>query len=236
MTLVSMMTDLNIQIPVTWRLEWDDGFGARGWKLDDSLNDPYVIAATADTGSRIPTSVPVHDILDHHLCGLPLSGHRNEAIALVQLGLRTGSSPAPDFAAMVEEDLLQGRVNGESMRRFLPNDLQVMLPSDEADNSRIINFLSRQLGEQALRDRLIAWFFELGEAGMEKVITQWKAHGLDYHRRGAMGLALQQVLTLAEGEVIELALKEAQGRFLLNNRCCALHLTLPIQRRFQAAV
>ncbi len=112
------MTDLNIQIPVTWRLEWDDGFGARGWKLDDSLNDPYVIAATADTGSRIATSVPVHDILDHYLCGLPLSGHRNEAIALVQLGLRTGSSPAPDFAAMVDEDLLQGRVNGESMRSF----------------------------------------------------------------------------------------------------------------------
>lgn len=72
------MTDNGIRIPVTYRHEWHDGFGARGWKLDYSLDDPYIIAATAETGNRIPTSVLVHDILDHYLCGLPLSGQRNE--------------------------------------------------------------------------------------------------------------------------------------------------------------
>ncbi len=96
--------------------------------------------------------------------------------------------------------------------------------------------LSRQWGEQALRDRLIAWFFELGKAGVDNVITRWKAHGLDYHRRGDMGLALQQLLTLAEREVIEFTLEEAQGRFLLNNNSCSLHLTHPIQQCFRSAV
>jgi hypothetical protein len=44
---------------------WRDGFGARGWKVAGAVNDPEVIASTAETGERIPTSVFVHDILDH---------------------------------------------------------------------------------------------------------------------------------------------------------------------------
>lgn len=64
-------------VPVTYAREWLDGFGARGWKLDVSMSDPSVTAATAETGNRIPTSVLVHDILDHHFSGLAVGGHRN---------------------------------------------------------------------------------------------------------------------------------------------------------------
>ncbi len=230
------MNNQPIEIAVTYRDEWDDGFGARGWKLDDSLDDPDVIAATADTGNRIPTSVLVHDILDHYLCGLPLSGHRNEAVALIQLATRTGSSPAPDFASMVDEDLLHGRVNGESMRTFLPADLLESLPANDIDDREIIALLRQQLDEQALRERLIAHFFDLGEAGMEKVQSHWKAHGLAYHRRAAMGLALQRILEHADKEVFERMLQEVHGHFLVSDMDCTLRLTQPVQRFFQTKV
>ena len=79
-----------VRVSCLYRRTWQDGFGARGWKLAGTANDPEVIASTAATGERIPTSVFVHDILDHFLCGLGPSGHRNEAVALLQLAARTG--------------------------------------------------------------------------------------------------------------------------------------------------
>ncbi len=63
----------SLVIPVTYKREWQDGFGARGWKLDCALDDPNVIAATAETGCQINTSVLVHDILDHYISGFPLT-------------------------------------------------------------------------------------------------------------------------------------------------------------------
>ncbi|MFB6261486.1 MAG: hypothetical protein ABEJ96_03600, partial [Thiohalorhabdaceae bacterium] len=43
---------------------WPDGFGARGWKLEDALAETEVIAATPYPGEQVPTSVFVHDMLD----------------------------------------------------------------------------------------------------------------------------------------------------------------------------
>ena len=62
----------DVQLHCCYRSVWQDGFGARGWKLASAIDDPAVIAATAETGERIPTSVFVHDILDHTLCGLAM--------------------------------------------------------------------------------------------------------------------------------------------------------------------
>ncbi len=46
-----------VHIPVTYQKTWDDGFGARGWKIDVSIGDPTIIASTRETGTKIPTSV-----------------------------------------------------------------------------------------------------------------------------------------------------------------------------------
>jgi hypothetical protein len=154
-----------VRVPCLYRRTWQDGFGARGWKLAGTANDPEVIASTAATGERIPTSVFVHDILDHSLCGLGPSGHRNEAVALLQLAARTGADPTPDFAQMVDEDLLQGRVLGETFRQFLPPELTKTLPAGIRDGKAIVERLQAQLGPEVLRKRLIAWFFELGREG-----------------------------------------------------------------------
>jgi len=108
-----------VSIPVSYRASWSDGFGARGWKLNANLDDPQIIAATSDASGAIPTSVLVHDMLDHLLCGFVPSGHRAEAMALEQLARRTGSDPTPDYRQMVREDLFAGQVVGEPMVRFI---------------------------------------------------------------------------------------------------------------------
>ncbi|WP_410352766.1 hypothetical protein [Thiohalophilus sp.] len=112
--------DEGAQVRVTYKKEWDDGFGARGWKLNATIGDPVIIASTRETGQRIPTSVFVHDILDHFLSGFGVSGHRSEAMALRQLYRRTGSDPRPDYRQLVKEDLFYGMVNGEKLKTFLP--------------------------------------------------------------------------------------------------------------------
>jgi hypothetical protein len=78
-----MPMNVEMYVAVTYRREWQDGFGARGWKLDIGIDDGYVIASTAYCGENIPTSILIHDIVDHHLCAFRLSGHRHEAMALV---------------------------------------------------------------------------------------------------------------------------------------------------------
>ena len=124
-----------LYIPVTYRREWQDGFGARGWKLDVGIDDEYVIASTAYCGENIPTSVLVHDIVDHYLCGFRLSGHRDEAMALMQMLGRTGTDITPDYAQMVDEDILAGQLNGESLESFLPEDLLALLPAEGTSNT-----------------------------------------------------------------------------------------------------
>ncbi|MFO7592846.1 MAG: hypothetical protein R6X15_02220 [Pseudomonadota bacterium] len=218
-----------VRIPFSYYREWQDGFGARGWKLDCSIGDPAVIAATAETGERIPTSVFIHDILDHHLCGLPMSGHRNEAIALIQLASRTGADPRPDFAGMVREDLMQGQVNGEPLRNFLPPDLVRMLPEGMVDGRAVIDRLSDTLGQEVLGERLIRRFFDLGESGADEAARRYQSHGLDYARRGELGLALQALLVEMDRHAVAEHWREAHGEVVLTSRECGFVLSEPQQ-------
>ena len=223
-------------IAVTYRREWNDGFGARGWKLDLSMGDPVVIAATAETGCRIHTSVLVHDILDHHLCGLPLSGHRNEAVALLMLAERTGSDPRPDFTQMVEEELIHGMVNGEPYREFLPDDLCERVPPDLTDGPGLARRLVDQLGRETLKERLVERFFELGRAGWGAARGAWDESGLDFTHRTALGTALQRLLAEADTELVERGVDTAHGRFHLGDRACSLELDQPDAHTYRAQV
>lgn len=219
-----------LAIPVTYKHEWQDGFGARGWKLDCALDDPNVIAATAETGCQINTSVLVHDMLDHYISGFPLSGHRNEAMALIQLAGRTGSDPRPDFKQMVDEDLLQGRVSGESFRSFLPKPLVRLLPNDCLSGKEIIGFLSENIGRNNLRTALVNHFFELGKQGMPMASANWHKHGLNYELRAKIGLCLQSLLKQGDKIVLDEQYTEATGIFLIDNHQCALHIHRPYER------
>lgn len=210
-----------IRIPCLYRRAWKDGFGARGWKLASTAKDPEIIASTAATGERIPTSVFVHDILDHILCGLGPSGHRNEAVALLQLAARTGADPTPDFAQMVDEDLLQGHILGETLHEFLPLELVNTLPAGIGDREAIVERLQAQMGPEVLRKRLIARFFELGRAGTPRAQEHYASRGLDLDQRGALGLALQRLLQHADAWVQESDVEAAAGTVCITpERCC----------------
>ena len=214
-----------IRIPVSYHSEWQDGFGARGWKLDAAIDDPQVIASTAETGRNIPTSVFVHDIVDHHLCGLALSGHRNEAIALTLLELRTGSSPIPDFTQMVEEDILRGNVNGESMRTFLPDSLMEQVPQKiRGDNKLSIGYLTGLLGEAELKQVLINNFIQLGQSGLNSAMNEWNKSGLDFSQRKNIGLCIQNILEQIDPNLVQQKPETLHGELCLSNRDCKLIL------------
>ena len=34
--------DNSVQVPVTYKKVWDDGFGARGWKVNATIGDPEI--------------------------------------------------------------------------------------------------------------------------------------------------------------------------------------------------
>ncbi len=218
---------LPLSILVTYRHEWQDGYGARGWKLNCALDDPNVIAATAETGCRINTSVLIHDILDHYISGFPLSGHRNEAMALTQLASRTGSDPRADYEQMVDEDLMQGRVSGESFRSFLPEHLIRLLPEDSLSGKEIIEFLKEKTGHTSLRSILADHFFELGQQGIPMARANWRRHELDYEQRKGFGICLQNLLERGEEIIARGQHVDAAGKFVVSNRQCGLYIYNP---------
>jgi len=213
-------------IPVTYRDEWQDGFGARGWKLDAAMRDNTVIASTAYTGENVPTSVLIHDILDHLLCGFGFSGHRNEAMAVIQLASRTGADTGISFHPMVEE-VLRGLILGESIETFLPDMLKRHLPDRLLSDEESMSYLSRRLGKQQLRPLLLAHFQAMGEAGISPAKAHWHRAGLDYDRRTAIGLCLQELLVKAEEIALTRRWQHARAYFLIDNRECGLVIKYP---------
>ena len=67
------IVDGSVLLPVTYKKVWEDGFGARGWKVITTIGNPEIIASTREAGQRINTSVFIYDILDHVLSGFGVS-------------------------------------------------------------------------------------------------------------------------------------------------------------------
>lgn len=212
-----------VSIPVSYRDSWPDGLGARGWKLDANLDDPEIIAATSDASAAIPTSVLVHDVLDHLLCGFAPSGHRAEAMALEQLARRTGSDPTPDYRQMAREDLLNGQVVGEPMVRFIGADLRHRLPSaaTDWDNRAVMNALRERLGDEALVEQLVQRMAGLGRAGRPHALISWRVTGFPFSRRSQLGLRMQRLLEQMGAWVDAEGLTITSGEIRIGQGGCA---------------
>ncbi len=210
-------------VDIIYRSEWEDGFGARGWKLTSTIGDPRVIATTAFVGERSDTSVFVHDIVDHRLCGLGIGGHRNEAVAIFLHALRSSVSTHSSVALMVEELMLGGDC-GEPLADFLPADL---CPRDEPEtrsNRMIMQTLIDGHGSSAVYERLIAHYRAIGSAGVLRALSSWASHGLGVNRRTAIGRCLQKIIQTAEEQVVAHGIELAQGRIHIDNDACTLTL------------
>ena len=215
-----------VQVPVTYKRVWDDGFGARGWKVDATIGDPEIIASTRETGQKINTSVFIHDILDHLLSGFGVSGHRSEAMALIQLSKRTGSDPRADYEQLVREDILNGRVNGETLMDFLPEELSGMIADTPALSDREkITYLCEQLGENPVVKLLVDQFFSLGRAGEAHADETWELLGLDTENRTAIGQALQSLLEVIDRRVEDMKVEELHGMITISDTCVAFSMT-----------
>jgi hypothetical protein len=215
-------------LPVSYRACWDDGFGARGWKLDADLADPEIIASTRETGGVLPTSVLVHDALDHLISGFAPSGHRAEAMALDRLALRTGSDPTPDYRQMIREDLLNGHVLGESAASFIGEELRRHCSADIAldDDRQLMADLRRRLGEDALIEALLARFKRLGASGRSHAVESWRRLGLDPQSSGPLGLAMQAVLERIDRAVEQSGVPAIRGEFRLSVDACRWYADL----------
>lgn len=212
-----------VTLGATYRREWNDGFGARGWKLDDSLDDPRVIAVTAYTGPAVPTSVFVHDILDHRISGFGVSGVRNELCAIMQLVLRTGADVRKSLDPIVE-DLLKGRTPSGNDEIVLPSDWVAMSPPEAGSLAQRMAFLTARLGVDYVRPRLLIHLYDIGLHSIPDAITSWSRSGLEYTKRGGIGLSLQRLLELADVLLLKTPVEEAHGVFSLSNARCQLRL------------
>lgn len=223
-------------VSARYRRNWDDGFGARGWKVECALDDPQIIASTRETGDLIPTSVFVHDLLDHLLSGFAPSGHRAEAMALTQLEARTGSDIAPDFEQLAREDILAGRVNGEPFEDFLGAELMALADLSRPEPRAIIAELRRRLGERSLIRRIVARFRSLGASGDAHARRSGIRLGIAYPERTALGLVLQDLLEQADRYAETTGLEQARARIRVAPGACALTLYPPKSSALRFAV
>lgn len=220
------IADHAVCIPVTYRREWQDGFGARGWKLDVTLDDPEIIASTPETGTRIPTSVFVHDIFDHLLCGFAVSGHRAEAMALSQLADRTGADIAADYAQMVREDLRAGRLIGlgDSLAAFVGDALLSLLDEVPRDPRALATTLRTRLGEDGFEAALVQRFHVLGKHGDAHAHRSWERLGFAWDQRAPMALALQRAFAALDTRIECLGVEAGKGAVRLDPCRVAIEL------------
>ncbi len=214
---------------------WDDGFGVRGWKLDVPGAGPDVIAATPYTGERIPTSVFVHDLVDHHLCGFRLSGYLDEAGALIQLAQRTGSDPVADFQQIIDEDLLPGAFAGPDWKALLPASLVAEIDA-MGGGQAAFRALRQEYGDGLLRALFTAGFVRQGWARRDAARGAWTALGLDYDARPRIALALQELFRWMDTQVQEREWPHARGEFSIANHCVDFTFATPDRCRYRVAV
>ncbi|WP_018141898.1 hypothetical protein [Thioalkalivibrio sp. ALJ7] len=219
-----------VSIPAEYADAWEDGFGVRGWKLDLPGRGADVIAATPYTGERIPTSVFVHDIVDHHLCGFALSGYTDEAGALIQLAERTGSDPVPDFVQIIDEDLLPGAFESGDWRELLPVSLVTAVEAAPGTRAGMAQ-LRAQWGDGVLRALWLAGFVATGWGRAAAARAAWERHGLAYAKRAATARALQRLFEQVDARVREQGWSRASGVFRVTPKAVGFRFEGPAAGR-----
>ena len=214
-----------LEFPLIYRTEWQDGYGAQGWKLDIAVNDSEVIACSSYTGQKSQTSVLIHDLLDHLVSGFWLSGYRNEARATAMHGLRNGIEVRSSYERMIE-DILQSRNLGEPFQNFLPSKVVAGIPQNCVTDTDKFEFLLKQRGLDELRTLMLQGFLALGIGGIPLAYEQWKKQNLRFEKMQAIGRCLQRLQERGESLIAEAGADMATGSFQISNEACQLMLEL----------
>lgn len=206
------------QFDLTYHSEWRDGYGAQGWKLDLAMDDPEVIACTAYTGNKTPTSVLVHDMLDHLISGFWLSGYANEARATAMHGIRNGIEVRSSYEWMADE-MLGAKLLKESLTDFLPASITDGIPALTTPDEMIALLLENN-DPADIRSHLVEGFFRIGLSGIPIAVSNWQDQRLDFGRMHSIGLCLQTLLIEAQDIIGNWAAETAKGRILVGNEVC----------------
>ncbi|HEY5602933.1 MAG TPA: hypothetical protein VIM41_07495 [Gammaproteobacteria bacterium] len=207
-----------IPFGLRYRSEWNDGYGAQGWKLDAALDDPAVIACTAYTGDKTPTSVLVHDILDHLVSGFSLSGYANEARATAMHGLRNGIEVRSSYEWMADE-ILNEAAKDDLLAEFLPSGMMAGVPASSSPDDRFASLIAHH-GRACVRSTIVEGFFRTGLSGIPVALANWRRQRLEFDRMHAIGLCLQGLLAEAEDVIGKSSVKIATGQVLVGNSIC----------------
>ncbi len=206
------------QVAATYHSEWQDGFGAQGWKLNLAIDDPCVIACTSYTGAKSPTSVIVHDILDHLISGFWLSGYSNEARATAIHGLRNGIEVCSSYEWMISE-IVTSKYVAESLDNFFPPSVFKKIPADILPGQGIA-FLLEQENIEDISNLMLQEFINTGIKGIPVAAKNWEELGLDFGKMHAIGLCLQALLEEADKVVTEWISVEAVVNIIIGNDKC----------------
>ena len=216
---------MKLEFPLLYRSEWQDGYGAQGWKLDVAVKDRQVIACTSYTGQKSQTSVLIHDLLDHLVSGFWLSGYRNEARATAMHGLRNGIEVRSSYEHMIE-DILRSKNLDEPFHDFLPSRLTEEIPENCVTDVEKFDFLLERLGAEELRSLLLQGFLRVVIGGIPLAYEQWKKQHLLFEEMNAIGRCLQRLQVRGESLIAETGVDRAAGSFQIGNEVCKLVLQL----------
>lgn len=205
-------------LDVTYHSECQDGYRAQGWKLNLAMDDPAVIACTAYTGNKTPTSVLVHDILDHLISGFWLSGYINEARATAMHGLRNGIKIRSSYEWMVNEILSTNNLK-EPISGLLPANISTSIPALTAPD-KTLELLLKNNHPADIRRHLMEGFFRTGLSGIPIAVSNWRTQCLDFGKMYSIGLCLQALLAEAQDIVVDWASETAKGQFFVGNEVC----------------
>lgn len=211
------------RLRLIYRDEWNDDFGAQGWKLEAAIADPDIIACTARSGGKSPTSVIVHDILDHFVSGFALSGCLNEARATVMHGLRNSIEVRSSFEWLID-DILRDPASDSDAQVLLAALLPAPVRACCRSPAEMVERLKEQSGTAKMRARLVQRLIGVGLGGVRTAMTSWEQRHLPFERMADIGFCIQELLEKADDAI--LANKIALGDALLDlsDDVCRLEL------------
>jgi len=215
--------NVKVQFDLTYQSEWQDGFGAQGWKLDVAMKDPQVIACTTYTGEKSLTSVLVHDILDHLVSGFWLSGYENEARATAMHGIRNGIEVRSSYEWMANE-ILSSKPICDNLTDYLPARISKEITAFNT-NDEAVEFLFDNYGIAQVSNFIVEVFFRIGLSGVPIALARWQQQDLAFDRMHAIGLCLQSLLVDAQDAIANWNAEKASASIYLNNDACEFIVT-----------
>lgn len=188
-------------IALIYKDSWPDCFGAGGWRIRDIDGRFRTFPSHAALGTASPTAVPVHDLLDHWVCGFGWRTYSDEAKATVMHGLRNGIGIRRSLE-MLAEDFVADPQPSERIDFFLSPKRSERPAEDGTCGHRdaVIQAI-RTMGRQNVVAATARGLHRMGLSGVTEAQIRWDEAGLDFSLMGHLGHALQRLLEEAEREV-----------------------------------